>query len=53
MIPLPCDCRGIYDTSSIDWGNDFFCLKFRQLNIDMGFHGKWNIPRATKKQILR
>ena len=49
ILPLQYDWRSIHDTSLIDWGNDSLCLKFRQFNLDPGFHGKLNFPSATKK----
>ena len=48
FLSVPRDWRGIYDTSWIDWRNDSLCLKFRHFNFDLGFHGKWNFPSATK-----
>ena len=42
--------QDIHDTSWIDWGNKSLCLKFRQFNLDSGFHSEWNFPGATKNR---
>ena len=50
FLPLPHDRPGIHDTSWVDWGNDSLCLKFRQFNLDLVFHGKWNFSSATENR---